>query len=281
MKAYEKLFIMSFMTAAIGIEASSQAAVISIADYTLVPDGTNYGSSNANLPAAQEAVLTNIQTANGGQTIVNADFPVVYVVTTFSFGNATLADIQINFSASGGQDRLGFRITDNGFADTPGDGTNTTDLDLNGAGSNPASTMAGQTVTIIGKFEYNADYSTIYGRSNASEDSFATFWINPSVSDTEGSGRPDGANGVANANFTGHFASNLWNSSSFVLLEQRIFNNSTPGTAGSSAILNTTVLTGPTDATFANALALATIPEPSAALLGGLGALLLLRRRRA
>lgn len=260
--------------------AAAQAATIGISDYTLVPDGTNYGSTNANLPAVQDAQITNIQTANGGQTIVNAAFPVVYVVTTFSYGTGTLADIRLNFSASLGQDRLGIRITDNGIANTVGDGSdNSSDLDFDGAAANPASTMAGQTVTILAKFEFNANYSTIYGRSNAGEDSFATFWINPTISDSEGSGRPNGADSVPNANFTGDFASNLWNSSSFVLLEQRISNNSTPGTAGSSSILDTTVLIG-TDATFANALALATIPEPSATLLGGLGLLALLRRRR-
>jgi hypothetical protein len=273
--------ITSLATATAIATTSVQSAVIGITDYTLVPDGTNFVSTNANLPAAQDAANTNIQTANGNQTIVNAAFPVAYIVSTFSFGTGTLADIRINFSASVGQDRLGFRITDNGIASGTGDGNdNSIDFDFDGAGTNPASTMAGQTITVIGKFEFDATYSTTYGRTNVSEDSFATFWINPTGSDTEGSGRPNGADGVANANFTGVFASNLWNSSSFVLLEQRIFNNSTPGTAGASTIGNTTVITG-TDATFANALALATIPEPSSALLGGLGLLALLRRRRA
>jgi hypothetical protein len=92
--------------------------------------------------------------------------------------------------------------------------------------------------------------------------------------------KQNGSGTVANANFTGDVAGHPWNSSQFFLLRQRIDNNFTPGTAGNTSILNTKVLTG-SDATFANALALATIPEPSAALLGGLGALLLLRRRRA
>lgn len=48
-----------------------------------------------------------------------------------------------------------------------------------------------------------------------------------------------------------------------------------PGTSGDSSISTTVILTG-SDATFANALALA-VPEPSTALLGGLGLLALLR----
>lgn len=247
--------------------SSAQAAILTVPDFSLVPDGST-----------SSPVQSYDVNANNPGPIVNATFPVAYVVTTFIFGPGTLADIQLNFAASAGQDRLGVRITDNGFADTPSDGTGNADLDLNGGDPNPASTMAGQTITIIGKFEYDANYSTIYSRTNTSEDTFATFWINPTLSDTEGSGRPDGADGVANANFTGDFASNLWNSSSFFLLEQRIFNNGTAEGNGASSIANTTILTG-TDATFANALALA-IPEPSVALLGGLGLLGLLRRRR-
>jgi len=91
--------------------------------------------------------------------------------------------------------------------------------------------------------------------------------------------RPNGDGPLANANYTGDVSSRPWNSSGFETFRQRIANNSTPDTAGDSSILNTTIFTG-TDATFANALAAATIPEPSTALLGGLGLLALLRRRR-
>ena len=249
------------------LACGAHGAILNLTDYSLVPDGSN----------SSPLQTYDVNTNNGG-TVVNGSSPVVYVVTTFSFGTGSLANMQVNFTASAGQDRLGVGFTDNGFGFTPGDGTGSNDFDINGGASNPASFMAGQTVTIVGKFEFDANYSTVYSRSNSSEDSFATFWVNPDGSELEGSGRPDGADGVANSNFEGDFASNLWNSSSFFLMEQRIFNNSTPGSGGTNSIINTTILTG-ADATFANAIALA-IPEPSAATLGLLGSLLLLRRRR-
>jgi len=276
MKTHGKLFIMSFMAATIGAAAYSQAAVISVADYTLVPDSTNYGDSNANTVLQDQR--TDINTANGG-TIVKSTDPVAFYVTTFSFGTSTSADIYLNFTASAGQDRLGIKATVGGIFTVHGGGGSAQTFNI-GSG------LAGQTVTIIGKFLFDATHSDTYGRNNASDDTIATFWINPTVSDTEGSGLPDGylkQNGsgtVPNANFTGDVAGQPWNSSEYFLLRQRIDNNFTPGTAGNTSILNTKVLTGP-DATFANALTLATIPEPSAALLGGLGMLALLRRRRA
>lgn len=248
---------------------SAHAAVLSVPDYTLVPDGTEYGSSSHYLSTEDQRYDVN---ANNGGTIVNAGSPVAYYVTTFEFGAGTSADIYLNFTASVGQDRLGLLVRSNGTFVSWGDGTNGTDLDL-------GSSLAGETITIIGKFEYDANNSDTYGQSNASNDSFATFWINPTPSSTEGSGLPDGYEGVANANFAGDFASNVWNSSSFYLLKQRIDNNSTLAGNGSSSILNTTVLTG-SDATFANALALATVPEPASLATGLLGLTMLVVRRR-
>jgi hypothetical protein len=252
--------------------ASAQAAVIGIPDYSLVPDGSTYGSSNSY--TSTEDQRTNVTAAAGG-TIVNSTRPIVYFVTTFSFGADTSAEINLNFTASAGQDRLGVKVRANGTVSSSGDGSDTSN-DYNFGGS-----LSGQTITLIGKFDFNANYSVDYGQTNASNDTFATFWVNPTGSDTEGSGwrlLPGNPPTTANPDFTGDFASDVWNSSSFYLLKQRIANNSTPGTAGTSSILNTTVLTG-TDATFANALALA-IPEPATALLGSLGLLALLRRRR-
>jgi hypothetical protein len=258
------------LAAALIAASSAHATILTVPDFSLTPDGTT-----------ASPLQTYDINANNPGSIVNSTFPVAYFVTRFVFGPDTLADIQLNFAASAGQDRLGIRITDNGIANTIGDGADSSiDFDFDGAGVNPAGTMAGQTVTIIGKFLYDATFSATYGETNTSNDSFATFWINPTVSALEGSGLPNnyGNPDVPNANFTGDFASPLWNSSSFFLLEQRIFNNSTPDGNDDSSIVNTTILTG-TNATFANALALA-IPEPSAALLGGLGLLALLRRRR-
>lgn len=241
---------------------SANAAVLSVPNFTLTPNGTS------------DSPVQTYDIAGGvsANSIVKSTDPVAYIVTTFTFGAGTLADLQMNFAASAGQDRLGFKATDDGLIQSYGDGSTKT--------LNLGSSLAGTSVTILAKFEFDANYSTTYGRANASEDTFATFWINPTGSETEGSGRPDGADGVANANFTGDLASNLWNSSAFFLLESRIFNNSTAGGNGDSIIQNTTLLTG-SDATFANALALATIPEPSSLALMGLGGLLIARRRRA
>ena len=259
--------------------SSAQAAIINIADYTLTPDGTNYGSSNHYLNTEEQR--TNIKALNDNLATVNAAQPVAFFVTTFTFGADTLASINLNFGASLGQERLGISITSSGLAFGSGDGQNYNafyDYDF-------GSSMGGQAVTIIGKFQYDVNNSVIYGQTNTGNDTIATFWINPTTATLEGSGlpegytRPDGGGTIANASYTGDVSSRPWNSASFETFRQRIANNSTPGTAGASSITNTTILTG-TDATFASALALATVPEPSAALLSGLGFLALLRRRR-
>lgn len=239
--------------AAVIAATSAHAAVLSINDYTLVPDGTQFGSNNANLPAAQESQNTNVQTLNGGTVVLpTSGVQTVYMVSTFVFGTGSAADIYLNFSASLAQDRLGVKISNAGILNIVGRGVPLPALDL---GQN----MAGQTVNIL--FEYLYDIN----RNASADDTLLNVWINPT-----GSTPPSGGLAAGNLN-------TVWNSSAFVLLEQRIDNNATPGTAESSSILNTTILTG-TDATFANAIAL--IPEPSAALLGGLGLLALLRRRR-
>lgn len=263
--------LLTALTATAALAAgSAQASVLAVPDYTLVPDGTDYGNSGSYLVTEDQRYDVN---ANNSGTVVKSTDPVAYFVTTFSFGAGTSADIYLNFTASAGQDRLGIQFKSNGTANVWGGGGNSTSAyDFGGS-------VAGETITIIGKFEYDATFSDTYSQANASNDTLATFWINPTGSATEGSGAPDGYEGVVNANFTGDLAGKAWNSSSFYLLKQRIDNNNTLGGNGSSAILNTTVLTG-SDATFANALALATVPEPTSLALLGLGGLLIARRRR-
>jgi len=138
---------------------------------------------------------------------------------------------------------------------------------------NLAQDMAGQTITLLAKLQYDATLSATYdarttlnGALSTSDDTLMNVWINPDGTDVEGSGLTAGD----------MYA--LWNSAGFNWFRQTIQNQSTPGTAGTSSIIDTTVLTG-SDATFANALALA-VPEPSTALLGGLGLLAFMRRRR-
>lgn len=275
--------LLTILAAATAVAATSaQATVINISDYTLVPDGTNYGGSNAF--GSTEEQRTNIKALNGNLSTVNAAQPVAYFVTTFVFGTGTSAEINLNFGANVGQERVGIRITTAGLAIGTGDGDGYStffDYDF-------GSSMAGQTVTILAKYQYDINNNTTYGQvipGGDGNDTIATFWFNPTGATLEGSGlpdgyvRPDGGGTIANANYTGDVSSRPWNSQNFETFRQRIANNSTPGTAGASSILNTTILTG-TDATWSNALALATVPEPSTALLGGLGLLALLRRRR-
>lgn len=126
--------------------------------------------------------------------------------------------------------------------------------------------MGGKTITLLAKLHYDATHSDTYSQSNTANDTLMNVWINPTASSVEGSGLSAGD------------LTTVWNSAGFSWFRQTIENQSTPDTAGLSSITNTVILTGG-DATFANALAIA-IPEPTTALLGGLGLLALLRRRR-
>jgi len=153
--------------------SSAQAAIINIADYTLTPDGTNYGSSNHYLNTEEQR--TNIKALNDNLATVNAGQPVAYFVTTFTFGTDTLATINLNFGAGLGQERLGISITAAGLAAGSGDGDGYNaffDYDF-------GSSIAGETVTIMGKFQFDANNSVTYGETNAGNDTIATFWINP------------------------------------------------------------------------------------------------------
>ena len=241
--------LLALLTGAVFSSVSVHAAVISIADVTATPDGstTRFGANY------------NVQAANGGVKILNntaaaTDVEVAYLVATFNFGTATLADIGIGFdhatpiASDLTPSRMGVEARDGGVVTWFGGVAQNTDL---------GSSLAGQSITLIIKYDFN---EVLRGTSTST---VGTFWINPTTSSTEGAG---------------DVVSSAWNSNSFTALILYIDNESTPGTAGASSITNTTLLTG-ADATFANALAIA-IPEPRAALLGVIGLLALLRRRR-
>lgn len=236
------------LVASIAFAASSaHAAVILLGDFSSTPDGT----------ATTTGQSTNVQTANGGNTILRSANVTeqAYVVTTLNFGTSTLANIGVGFDSAytvgdTAPNRMGVLVRDSG----------TNNFVIAGGGTQPSysiGNVAGTSITIIMKYDYDLN------RSATADDTVVSYWINPTGSSLES---------------TPNYVSNIWNSSAFVGLVQYIQNDSTPGTAGSSSITNTRLLTL-SDATFSNALALA-IPEPSAALLGSLGILLLFRRRR-
>jgi hypothetical protein len=253
MKTNGKFLAASIMVLALGAATSAQAAVIGLSDYSLAPDGQNLTTTFQN---------TNVNTLNGGTVLPASGTPVVYFVTTFTFGEASDAHLQAQFYVNEtSAPRLGVEVQDTGLVQfiATNDTTRTS--------FNFAQDMAGQTVTLLAKLSYDANNNVTYGKTNTADDTIMNVWVNPTISAVEGSGLAAGD------------MSTIWNSAGFNWFRQTIQNQSTPSTAGASSIINTTILTG-SDATFANALAIATIPEPAAALLGGIGLLALLRRRR-
>ncbi len=213
---------------------SSRAAEIDIPDHSFVPDGSTTN-------AYQQ---TDIATPNGGNVLPSgASVHVAYFVTTFTFGENSDAHLQANFRATGGQARVGVEIQDTGLVQFVGSGDTTrTNFNFN-------HDMAGQSVVLLVKAHYDPNHNVIYGKSNASDDTLFNVWINPTGSSVEGSGQSAGD------------MQTVWNSATFGFFGQTILNQSTPGTAGTSFITDTVVLTG-ADATFANALALATGGTP-------------------
>lgn len=246
MKSKFTLFVASLV--AFICMTSAQAAVIAIGDLISTPNGT----------ATSTGQSTNVQTANGGNKILRAAniTEQAYVVTTFNFGTGTLANIGVGFDSAytvgdTAPNRMGTLVRDSG----------TNNFTIAGGSTQPSisiGNVAGTSITILMKYDYDVNRTAA-----SADDTVVSFWINPTGSSLESA--PD-------------HVSNKWNSSEFVGLVQYIQNDSTPGTAGNSSITNTYLLTL-TDATFGNALALA-IPEPSVALLGSLGVMMLLRRRR-
>jgi hypothetical protein len=213
----------------------SQAVEIDVPDYSLVPDGQNLTTTFQN---------TNVNTPNGGTVLPNSGTPVVYVVSTFTFGAASDAHLQWQFSVNETSAlRLGVEIQDTGLVQFLGTGDSTrTSFNFN-------QDMAGQAVTLLAKLSYDANNNVTYGKSNAADDTIMNVWINPTNADVEGSGLSAGD------------MSTIWNSAGFNWFRQVIQNQLTPGTSGASSITNTTILTGG-NATFSNALALATGEPP-------------------
>lgn len=234
----------------LGSAFSANAAVISIADFSSTPDGsvTRFGQNFDVATPNGENVLTN----SPGQKFV-------YVVSTFTFAAGTSVDIGFGFDSTGGvadasPDRVGIEAA---IASNPD-----RIQFIGGPSANNSSlgALPGQTITLIMKLDYDVNRST-----TNNDDNIASAWFNPTISSTEGSPTMVAA------------PANSYNFPEFILF---IDNNSTLAGVGASTITNTTVLTG-ADATFANALALATVPEPNTAMLIGLaGFNLLLRRRR-
>lgn len=251
MKTNGKIRTAVHLVALGAIASAANAAIISIPDHSFTPDGSTTF-------AYQQ---TDIATPNGGNVLpAGTSVHVAYFVTTFIFGENSDAHLQANFRATGGQPRVGIEIQDTGIVQFIGTGDTTrTSFNFN-------QDMAGQTIVLLVKAHYDPNHNVTYGKTNEADDTLFNAWINPTSSSVEGSGQSAGD------------IQTVWNSATFGFFGQTIQNQSTPGTAGTSFITNTVVLTG-SDATFENALAIA-IPEPSTALLGGLGLLALLRRRR-
>lgn len=227
-------------SAAALLTGSVHAATISVPDYILSPDGSNSVFE-------QNSALGSTVLPAGGTSLV-------YMVATYNFGTSSDVHLAAHFAASTSawQDRVGARVQDNGLVEVYGGGplqANST-FDL-------AQDLAGQSVTLLFKLDYDVNRST----TNA-DDTFMEIWVNPTGSSIEGS---------SDINHT-------WNSASFPGFVQRIENQNTLNTAGDSSITGVSIFTEG-DATFANALGQA-IPEPSSTALLGLGGLALILRRR-
>lgn len=156
--------------------------------------------------------------------------------------------------------RFGVQVNNDGLVEVFGAGSplpvySTFDL---------AQDMAGQSITFLAKLDYDVDRNTGGYPNN---DTLMNIWVNPTDLSVEGSG------------ITAGDMYNIRNSAGFFGFLQSIENQNTPGTAGDSLIINTKIFTG-ADATWENALG-AAIPEPSTAILAGLGlAGVCMRRRR-
>jgi hypothetical protein len=215
----------------------SRAAEIDLPDYSLTPDGTNLTTTFQN---------TNINTPNGGTVLPASGTPVVYVVAKFNFGADSDAHLQWQFWVNeASAARLGVEIQDTGLVQFLGTGDSTR------TNFNFAQDMAGQTVTLLAKLSYDSNNNVTYGKTGASDDTILNVWVNPDSNDVEGAPNSLSAGDM----------STIWNSAGFNWFRQIIQNQSTPGTAGTSSITNTTILTG-ADATFAKALGLATGATP-------------------
>ena len=197
-------------------------------------------------PDGSTTVLTD--TTALPTTLPSSSPEIIYVVATFNWGAGSDAHLTWQFRTSGGAGRSVLRIEDNGAVNFfPGS-------------FNLSQDMAGTSLTVICQLDYDANYNF---NGSGGRDTRQSLWFSPTAGSMEGT--PD--------------ATDTWNNVGFASMNLIVDNQSTPGTAGDSGISDLVILTG-ADATFANALAFAGIPEPSVALLSGLGSLLLLRRRR-
>ncbi len=203
-----------------------QSAEIAIDDFSPTPDGSTTTFSQG----------TDVKTENGGVNVLAGTTDMAYVITTFTFGTGSDAHLQAGWSTAAiptSTNRLAIRVEDTGQVTWQGSGdTSRTSFDF-------AQDMAGETVTLLMKFDYDVNRNT----ANA-DDTLANTWVNPTNSSVEGADLGRAAGDL----------STIWNSSGFVGFAQLVYNESTPNIAGAeSSITDTTILTG-ADATWPRAL---------------------------